>query len=126
MCALVTGGQTCALPIYRRRLGNIVELVEEVVREGAHIDLSEVDADAQIDEDIIVEVDRRCGQLLLATPLSADKHIARQGNVAGDRIAKLEVRRGEPVGNLRAIETVVRSEERRAGKDCISTCRSRW
>src|SRR3546814_7457825 len=67
-----------AVTVDRRRLGNIVELVEEVVREGAHIDLSEVDADAKIDEDIIVEVDRRCGQLLLATPLSADKHIARQ------------------------------------------------
>src|SRR3546814_13008058 len=33
-----------------------------------------------------------------------------------------------PVGNARAPGTisVVRSEERRVGKECVSTCRSRW
>src|SRR3546814_20784792 len=38
------------------------------------------------------------------------------------------IRRSRRFGRLfRAIETVlVRSEERRVGKECVSTCRSRW
>src|SRR3546814_6592218 len=28
--------------------------------------------------------------------------------------------------DIDAIETILRSEERRVGKECVSTCRSRW
>src|SRR3546814_12076786 len=39
--------------------------------------------------------------------------------------ADVEIPRGDP--NLRsAVEVEGRSEERRAGKECVSTCRSRW
>src|SRR3546814_6929306 len=65
-CALVTGVQTCALPIFSSRRSN-----------------SNMSAAAPIDEALRVEA---------GTPL------------------------------LR----VVRSEERRVGKECVSTCRSRW
>src|SRR3546814_14184803 len=29
-------------------------------------------------------------------------------------------------GRIAAVESVERSEERRVGKECVSTCRSRW
>src|SRR3546814_13100965 len=29
-------------------------------------------------------------------------------------------------GGSKALQAVVRSEERRVGKECVSTCRSRW
>src|SRR3546814_2097425 len=67
-CALVTGVQTCALPIY--------QLANPLRREG----------------------DRTTDQLLV-----------------------------RPSGRLGAFrEHVARSEERRVGKECVSTCRSRW
>src|SRR3546814_17210353 len=30
------------------------------------------------------------------------------------------------VGQGRALDMILRSEERRVGKECVSTCRSRW
>src|SRR3546814_8723009 len=71
-CALVTGVQTCALPIYARKIG---------MRRGEH---PEVQQPSLLDE----------------TP-------------HGDRRDKLVIDQ-------------TRSEERRVGKECVSTCRSRW
>src|SRR3546814_13146340 len=34
--------------------------------------------------------------------------------------------RGRGLGDCGGAETYVRSEERRVGKECVSTCRSRW
>src|SRR3546814_5204966 len=77
-CALVTGVQTCALPISWRN-------------------------------------DQRAHRVLV-TPGPANDAVA-IGIEAGDAGAF-----DAAVARLRAI----RSEERRVGKECVSTCRSRW
>src|SRR3546814_11851595 len=43
--------------------------------------------------------------------------------LAASEIARAE---GTPQGLRRAIKLAARSEERRVGKECVSTCRSRW
>src|SRR3546814_7543922 len=77
ICALVTGVQTCALPIYDR---DAVVLVGAVVVAGH-------------------------AARHLRRPRALPRHLL------------------EPLGGplLRG-----RSEERRVGKECVSTCRSRW
>src|SRR3546814_8557838 len=82
-CALVTGVQTCALPICHRFLQHL---------------LVELDAD-------LLDMTR----LLLAE------------QVAGAPNVEIVTRQGEA-----GAERVERSEERRVGKECVSTCRSRW
>src|SRR3546814_1000710 len=82
-CALVTGVQTCALPIFN---GNVRNL---------HIDLPENIHSAMIIEKIV-------GRFVL----NDLKGLFQSGT--------LEIQ-GDP-----------RSEERRVGKECVSTCRSRW
>src|SRR3546814_20343677 len=56
-----------------------------------------------------------------------DDFAAHQIGLVG--ILKIAAER-QPVGQAAAIEArkcdVVRSEERRVGKECVSTCRSRW
>src|SRR3546814_3494190 len=73
-CALVTGVQTCALPIY-------------TVRYAAGVTANPYGRDSRVDGFIIRGIDA------------------------------LQFRDG-----MRDI----RSEERRVGKECVSTCRSRW
>src|SRR3546814_8961425 len=77
-CALVTGVQTCALPI-----------CEEIVEGGF------VPGDA-----------RFLHRFRVIEPLDG----------AGDAAEQAAMQRPDPV----------RSEERRVGKECVSTCRSRW
>src|SRR3546814_1355678 len=74
-CALVTGVQTCALPI--------------------------------------------CFQALVSTRIDAQErsqvHVHIQGQaMIGASVAQLDAQGGD------------RSEERRVGKECVSTCRARW
>src|SRR3546814_6210604 len=107
-CALVTGVQTCALPIYRARLGPHQTMH---AREGRAIigriedrryeDQS--DSDMPFVDPIAEKKDRR-----------AERHTDRG--------------RGQHMAPVDAAETVgqIRSEERRVGKECVSTCRSRW
>src|SRR3546814_5848214 len=86
-CALVTGVQTCALPIFangyedERSLGRRIKAMEAWLADPK---LLEPDADAEYAA--VIEIDL------------ADIH--------------------EPI--------VARSEERRVGQECVSTCRSRW
>src|SRR3546814_18660209 len=42
--------------------------------------------------------------------------------IIGETQQPIELERGADVGKLR----IERSEERRVGKECVSTCRSRW
>src|SRR3546814_9767857 len=72
-CALVTGVQTCALPIFSERLGGaaIRRQIEGLAASGSGCSIPE--------------------------------EIARESNMLPTR-----------------------SEERRVGKECVSTCRSRW
>src|SRR3546814_17230475 len=46
--------------------------------------------------------------------------------VRADGIAPRQLGRGGIVGDRLDLEDVERSEERRVGKECVSTCRSRW
>src|SRR3546814_3754715 len=81
-CALVTGVQTCALPIL------LVEKLLTIPRNGF-------------------------SERMIAEPL--DGYGNRHGFVV------IDTRRRHDVGDARP-----RSEERRVGKECVSTCRSRW
>src|SRR3546814_1098463 len=83
-CALVTGVQTCALPIYRGRAGRL--------------------------------------------PLAVVGPVATHPAAAGR--ARLRLRFQPDGPRLPALPAAARrpgrSDERRVGKECVSTCRSRW
>src|SRR3546814_10499150 len=97
-CALVTGVQTCALPIYR------VAVAIEADQAGAsHRMLALVEA-----------VERSKHRLQRG---SLDLQRLRHGQLALFRVC-LSFRPALALG--------LRSEERRVGKECVSTCRSRW
>src|SRR3546814_19499400 len=75
---------------------------------------------------------RRC---IAAAALDADieSHVVdRPEKVALDvgrqRLERRDVKGVQPVGGMRGTvdERRQRSEERRVGKECVSTCRSRW
>src|SRR3546814_5608553 len=89
-CALVTGVQTCALPILDELMvaGGVGELVDHRL----------------VDEHPFGGAERLADQLL---------HLLRRNG-----------------GHIRSLHNVrrrrSRSEERRVGKECVSTCRSRW
>src|SRR3546814_3444827 len=87
-CALVTGVQTCALPIY---------LLVRYLRGDLRVPLLGPARDLRLEvEALVVELlDVR--------------------DAAHESRKLLELR-----------PLVVRSEERRVGKECVSTCRSRW
>src|SRR3546814_5449977 len=77
-CALVTGVQTCALPISKAQRTVVDKRVDEAVEARAEIA-------AKLAREFVAE--------------SAE---------------------------LAAKQAMSRSEERRVGKECVSTCRSRW
>src|SRR3546814_16176376 len=83
-CALVTGVQTCALPILSDPLLN-------AVAPGVPM-----------------------------RPLSADA-----GQMLDARVVQLEERLNRITVEAQAASGNARSEERRVGKECVSTCRSR-
>src|SRR3546814_16151777 len=92
-CALVTGVQTCALPIYNE------SLLRKIVG-GHHI----------IGLLIIEHVD-----LMRIDELRKFK-----------RLLAFQLHRFRFFGIEQHIAALLRSEERRVGKECVSTCRSRW
>src|SRR3546814_14446455 len=82
-CALVTGVQTCARPIFEANLRLVISIAMKYTNRGLQF------------LDLIQE-----------------------GNIGLMKaVDKFEHRRGF---------TFSRSEERRVGKECVSTCRSRW
>src|SRR3546814_10386078 len=87
-CALVTGVQTCALPISR-----------------AGFDIGGVPA-----------FYRRLGGTYDLGPFSDRTHPSGRKRQEAARAALDEI----------AAKRAERSEERRVGKECVSTCRSRW
>src|SRR3546814_13810623 len=48
------------------------------------------------------------------------------GAVAGEEHFAMFLEVHQPIGHLEVADVVARSEERRVGKECVSTCRSRW
>src|SRR3546814_7313904 len=87
-CALVTGVQTCALPI----CSELEDALGELVAVG------------------LVNADSFAGLRALLAPASKRSRTARRS------------RGGAFIGGM----DDARSEERRVGKECVSTCRSRW
>src|SRR3546814_15781242 len=120
MCALVTGVQTCALPICKAKIGRAraipLEFQQDVgrrqhARDGAVV-ITEV-------EKALATALGHVDDLELVAPLDA----GREGAVA----AALSLRVGQVWRLGKAdIGPLSRSEERRVGKGCVSTCRSRW
>src|SRR3546814_5699097 len=86
-CALVTGVQTCALPIYNRYVVDGLKAKGAVFVE--HLD------DVPDDFPVIFSAH--------GVPKSVPE-----------------------AASARGLEYLDRSEERRVGKECVSTCRSRW
>src|SRR3546814_2066617 len=52
--------------------------------------------------------------------------LAQQGALVGDDFGQQIVDPGQPVALTGGVEFGNRSEERRVGKECVSTCRSLW
>src|SRR3546814_11383274 len=92
-CALVTGVQTCALPIFLLRLRDLFEKTE-----GCGCG-----TDASLARTFVRQQVFGVGP---AHVLLADEILHRNANVSEEHL--------------------VRSEERRVGKECVSTCRFRW
>src|SRR3546814_14627466 len=93
-CALVTGVQTCALPISVE--AHPVDQGRQTLRLGAVVGLAP-----------IAPVAHEAGEL-------------QDGQMLGHR----RLRDARMVGQ--DPHGLLRSEERRVGKECVSTCRSRW
>src|SRR3546814_4774773 len=96
ICALVTGVQTCALPI------SAADTSANKADDRAN---KEKETAALLD---MVEV--RGFRASVETAIAAKR----------DSTSIVEVISAEDIGKL------PRSEERRVGKECVSTCRSRW
>src|SRR3546814_3901233 len=92
-CALVTGVQTCALPIYLLSVKNIA-------------------------------VPGALGQIAVATLMGMGLAYYMGWPLMGGLVFGLALSVASTVVLLRALQG--RSEERRVGKECVSTCRSRW
>src|SRR3546814_17116681 len=99
MCALVTVVQTCALPIFH---GQPVDRLAPGAGDRADVGLAAL---APLD------LHRRDAGLLQARQQF-------HGVEAGRFLQRVE--------DLVADFEATRSEERRVGKECVSTCRSRW
>src|SRR3546814_6852493 len=93
-CALVTGVQTCALPIYNVSLGGPSEAI----------------AQADI---VLLLVDHSPFKSLDRRELAEKIIIDTRGTWREETTRKRQ-------------QVLLRSEERRVGKECVSTCRSRW
>src|SRR3546814_7846216 len=93
-CALVTGVQTCALPIFRQRNG----------RRDVPAPIIEVD-----------RISKSFGSLRVLDQLSFSVE-------PGEKLALI----GPSGSGKTTILRILRSEERRVGKECASTCISRW
>src|SRR3546814_16341567 len=94
MCSLVTGVQTCALPICSSLIPESFKMVLGIVAQKQSL------ADTQA-----------------APPLLSTFSIRQ--TIPQPSVRDVAV----PAG---AYDPAFRSEERRVGKECVSTCRSRW
>src|SRR3546814_15309411 len=67
------------------------------------------------------------------SPSGEDLEFLRDAEPDDARVEREDIRRQpgvvriqESVGDRGRVEDILRSEERRVGKECVSTCRSRW
>src|SRR3546814_4247953 len=105
-CALVTGVQTCALPIcwdYVFTTGGIGPTHDDITAES---------------------IAKAFGVPLIRHP-EAEARL--RAYYPADKINDARLRMANtPAGATLLDNPVSRSEERRVGKECVSTCRSRW
>src|SRR3546814_7939260 len=97
-CALVTGVQTCALPILDVAAAGI---------DGQQLAVGQARNNQALDDEHLHIGFKRKRR---TRPLKAPAQLAR---------SRVE-------GLYAVIAAAHRSEERRVGKECVSTCRSRW
>src|SRR3546814_10523344 len=95
-CALVTGVQTCALPISQSEPADF----------GIPVNFLALSRGLECIDAALCQLDRRHPILPLETKLIAIGFVSRL--------------------SPSCINSQQRSEERRVGKECVSTCRSRW
>src|SRR3546814_8716988 len=101
ICALVTGVQTCALPIYLEKLSEFY-----LDRGYAQFEVESSQVSLSPDKkDVFVSASIKEGEIYRVSDVE----------VTGDTILPKE-----------QIASMVRSEERRVGQEGVSTCRSRW
>src|SRR3546814_12063844 len=99
MCAVVTGVQTCALPIWHLRVKVMQVLYSYQQSENKNL--------AFFEKQLLQQVDKVYEQYLFLLQLLIS--VARYAEDAAlERASKYS------------------SEERRVGKECVSTCRSGW
>src|SRR3546814_17931147 len=113
-CALVTGVQTCALPIYTYRPDICVPL------SGAILRLSHRAASLHSDLALCLSTSGSTGATKLVR-LSSDAIEANAQSI----VEFLQLGPDERAITSLPLHYSYRSEERRVGKECVSTCRSR-
>src|SRR3546814_16134581 len=121
-CALVTGVQTCALPIsaagttlYERGRTMLAD-AGDLYRELRDRDLRQL---SSLTLAMAESIANTVGPLLVAEQRTLAKRWRIWAGISPDNHAALL---------NHSVDAVVttRSEERRVGKECVSTCRSRW
>src|SRR3546814_10379055 len=116
-CALVTGVQTCALPIFGKyRVHQQWCMAEQVVEQIWLGDVIELIGTANPPGHREAAV----GQMLEKGQFGEQTFDPDQLPASGLREHLIDV------GKTRDLLRRHRSEERRVGKECVSTCRSRW
>src|SRR3546814_15553477 len=114
-CALVTGVQTCALPIYA---------LSEATLHASNPDNQQVPQELEL----VSNLDWR-DQYVLAAGVAyqwSDRMTIRLGyNYGRNPIPKATMNPVLAATSSRTYSLGLRSEERRVGKDCVRTCRSR-
>src|SRR3546814_10624367 len=135
ICAFVTGVQTCALPIsyishrpdwlsVPRRWQDTARAIEDRLSDALHDRLTQ----RFVDRRSAVLVKSLKGGRDLISAVTRDGEVIVEGEFVG-RLEGLTFVPDESVHDEDAralLSASRRSEERRVGKECVSTCRSRW
>src|SRR3546814_18553143 len=122
-CALVTGVQTCALPIYR--------MTDRSQRETTHISVIDRDGNAVAMTHTLGSpsgaITEGLGFMYNGTMSRFSPFPGRPGSIApGKRRPSSAAPTIVSRGDVPYIVIGTRTEERRVGKECVSTCESRW
>src|SRR3546814_13624317 len=106
-------------------------VLAEYIFETTLVDLDLVRRNVGVGFDLAAEVD---GNDMVASVQTRDHTLGQRASCAGDEYRFLFVLAHEGLKHALAfgqaaldqLADLVRSEERRVGKECVSTCRSRW
>src|SRR3546814_12940439 len=117
-CALVTGVQTCALPIWDQQRPLLITITVVAIAVSVLLALYIV----------IITVTRPIGRItsVMKDLARGDTAVEVTGGGRRDEIGEMAGAVQVFKDSMIARERAERSEERRVGKACGSTCRSRW